>query len=131
MLKGQVVVRRDCFGARDDLQQAGANLCGLKVGHAYSANARALADRRQQGLEQSQVAEVLAIGGRILAHEHDFLHPLADQPRDLRHHVGGRTRDERPAERRDRAERASTIAAGRQLDRSDGAAVKPAPKDGR
>ena len=61
MLKRQVVVRRHHCGLRDHLKQAGPDFRWLQIGDANSANAGALTYRRQQGLEQSEIAEVLAI----------------------------------------------------------------------
>ena len=85
----------------------------------------------QQRLQQAQVAEVLAVRRGVLAHEHDLAHPLAHQPLHLGDDVLREPRDEGAAEGRDRAEGASAVAAGRELDGCDRAAVEAPSQDRR
>ena len=62
-------------------------------------------------LQQAQVAEVLAVGGGVLADQEELTHPLGRQPARLGDQVRRHAGHERAAERGDRAEAAPAVAA--------------------
>ena len=115
VLERQVEVRRDAGRRRDRLEQGRPEFGRLQVAHPDALDAVDRAELRQQRLEGAQVAEVLAVGRRVLADQHQFARALLGQPVRLGQDVGRRSRHERPAEGRDRAERAAPVAAGRDL----------------
>lgn len=126
MLEGQVEVRHDLGGRGQYVDQAGPHLGGLEVADADALDAVHLGQLRQQGLQQPDVAEVLAVRGVVLGDQHDLLDALLGQPAGLAQHVAGAAGDEGAAEGRDGAEGAAPVAAGGQLDRGDGALVQAA-----
>ena len=65
----------------------------------------------QQLLQRLQVAEILAVRGGVLADQEQLADALLGQPARLGHDLGGRTGDVGAAERRDRTERAASVAA--------------------
>ncbi len=107
------------------LEQARAHLGGLQVGHPNPVDALDRGQLGKQLLEQREVAEVLAVGGRVLADEEQLPHALLPQPARLGDDVGGPPRDERAAEHRDGAERATPVAAAGDLQRRPRAGVEP------
>ncbi len=82
----------------------------------------------QQRLEEPEVAEVLAVRRRVLAHEEQLPHAVGGQPPGLVEEVGRAPAHERAAERRDRAEGAASVAAGRQLQRRHRTGGQPRPR---
>ena len=112
-------------GVGHRLEQAGPHLGRLQVGHPHPLDALDGGQLGQQLLEQREVAEVLAVRRRVLADEEQLAHALLPQPARLGDDVGGPARDERPAEHRDRAERAPPVAAAGDLQRRPRARVEP------
>ena len=72
-----------------------------------------------------EVAEVLAVGRRVLADEEQLAHALLPQPARLGDDVGGPARDEGAAEHRDGAERAAPVAPAGDLQGRPGPGVEP------
>ena len=103
----------------------GPRLGGLQVGHPHPLDAVDGGELGQQGLEQTQVAEVLAVGRGVLRDQEQLADTLAGQPPRLGEHVGGSAAHERAAEGRDRAERAAAVAAAGQLERRQRAGLEP------
>ena len=105
----------------------GPGLGGLEVGDAHPLDAVDGGQLGQQGLEQPQVAEVLAVGRGVLADEEQLLDALRRPATGPRRATSlGPAADERAAEARDRAEGAAAVAAAGQLERRHRAAVEPA-----
>ena len=67
VLEGQVEVGHDARGRGDRLDQARPRLGGLEVGHPDPLDPVDAAELGEHGLEQAQVAEVLAVGRGVLA----------------------------------------------------------------
>ncbi len=111
-------------GDRGD--QAGAGLRRLEVGDAHPLDPLDRRQLGQQGLEQPQVAEVLAVGGGVLADQEQLPGTLVGQPARLGEHVGGAAGHEGATKGRDGAERAPTVAAGSELERSHRPGVEAA-----
>ena len=88
MLEGQIEVRRDTVGRRQDIHQAWPHFCRLQVGQPDAFNSVESREFRQQRLKQLQIAQVFSIRRRIFADEHQFPYALIPQPASLRHHVG-------------------------------------------
>ena len=107
------------------------HLGGLQVGQPHPLDAVQRGQLGQQGLEQPQVAEVLAVGRGVLADQDELAHALVGEPARLGEDVGRAAGDERAAEARDRAEGAAPVAAGRQLERGDRPALEAAAQHGR
>ena len=126
VLEGEVEVRRHTRRAGDRGDQARTGLGGLEVGHPDPLHAVDRGELGQHRLEQAQVAEVLAVGGGVLADQEQLLDALLTEPAGLAEHVGGPTGDERAAEAGDRAERAPAVAAAGELERGHRATVEPA-----
>ena len=131
VLEGQVEVGRHAGRGGDRLDQAGPQLGRLEVAHPYPLDALDRGELGQQGLQQPQVAEVLAVRGGVLTDEDDLADALPGQPARLLQHLGGPPGDVRAAERRDRAERAPAVAAGGELERRGRAAAEPAAQHAR
>lgn len=130
VLEGQVEVRGDLRRGGQDVDQAGAHLGGLEVADPDALDAVDVGELGQQGLQQPDVAEVLAVRGVVLGDQHDLLDALLGQPAGLAQHVGGAAGDEGAAEGRDGAEGAPAVAAGGQLHRGDGAGAEAATERG-
>ena len=84
----------------------------------------------QHGLEQPQVAEVLAVGGGVLADQHQLADAAGRPASRPRQQLGRAPGDEGAAEGGDGAERAAAVAAGGDLQRRGHAAREP-PADHR
>ena len=119
MLEGQVEVGSHTGGARDDIDQARPHLRGLQVVDAQPQNPRHTGQGRQEALEHADVAEVLAVGRGVLAHQHDLAHACVGEVGDLSHDLLRASTHKGAAEGRDRAEGAAAIAAGGELHRHD------------
>ena len=117
VLERQVEVRGDAGSTRDDLDQAGPQLGGLQVAHPHPLDAGHRGQRREDLLEQPQVAQILAVGGGVLADQEQLADALARQPFGLGQQLRRPAGHERAAEGRDRAERAAPVAAGGDLER--------------
>ncbi len=126
VLEGQVEVGGDLGGGGQDVDQARAHLGRLEVAHPDPLDAVDLGQLRQQGLQQADVAEVLAVGGVVLGDQHDLLHALLRQPAGLVQDVAGAAGDEGAAEGGDGAEGAAPVAARGELDRGDRGPVQTA-----
>ncbi len=124
VLEGEVEVGHDARGVGDGLDQPGSGLGGLEVGHPHPLDAVDAGELGQQGLEEPQVAEVLAVGRGVLADEEQLLDALRGEPLALLQHVARTAADEGAAEGRDRAEGAAPVAAARQLERRHRAGVE-------
>ena len=112
-------------GAGDHLEQARPQLGRLQVGHPHPRDALDRGQLRQQLLQRAEVAEVLAVGGGVLADQHQLGDALRGQPLRLAEHLGRRAGDERAAEGGDGAERAAPVAARGQLQRGGRAGGQP------
>ena len=128
VLERQVEVGRHTRRRRDHVDQAGPHLGRLQVADPHPAHPVDGGQLGQQRLEQAQVAEVLAVRRRVLAHEHQLAHPVLRQPAGLGQHVGGPARHEGAAEGRDGAEAAPPVAAGRELQRRDRSVGRAHPR---
>lgn len=126
VLEGEVEVGHDLGCGGEHVDEAGPHLGGLEVAHAHPLDAVDLGELGQQGLQQPDVAQVLAVRGVVLGDEHDLLDALLGQPARLVQHVRGAARDEGAAEGRDGAEGATAVAARGQLHGGDGRAVQAA-----
>ena len=127
VLERQVEVRGDAGRGRDDLDEVRAHLGGLQVGHAHPVDAGHVREPRQQAHERAGAArQVLAVGRRVLAHQHQLAHALHAEPRGLGDDVVRGAGDERAAEGRDRAERAAPVAARGELEVGDRARPRAA-----
>ena len=124
VLEGQVEVRRHAGRPRDRLDQAGTGLGGLQVGHPHPVDAVHRGQLGQQGLEQPEVAEVLAVGRGVLADQEQLAGALLGEPARLLQDVAGAAADEGAAEAGDRAERAAPVAAAGELEGGHRAAVE-------
>lgn len=94
VLEGQVEVRDDLGGRGQHVDQPGPHLGGLEVADADALDAVHLGQLRQQGLQQADVAQVLAVRGVVLGDQHDLLDALLREPAGLAQHVAGTARDE-------------------------------------
>ena len=130
VLEAHVEVRRYPRGAREHLHQAGPHLGRLQVGQPDPLDPLQRGQLRQQGLEQPQVAQVLAVGRGVLADQHQLAHAVLREPARLGHHVGRAAADERAPEARDRAEGAAAVAPAGELERGDRAVVEATAYDG-
>ena len=126
VLEGQVEVGNHSRGRRHDLDQPRPQFGGLQVTHPHPLDPRHRRQLGEHGLEQPQVAQVLAVGGGVLADQEELPHALARQPARLGHQVLRRPGDERAAERGDRAEAAPAVAARCDLQRRHHAVTEPA-----
>ena len=128
VLEGQVEVRRHAGGGRHDLDQPRPQLGGLQVADPDPLDPRRPPRARGSTvLQQPQVAQILAVGGGVLADQQAArARPALGQPACLGHQVLRRPGHERAAERRDRAEAAPAVAARCDLERRHDAAVQPA-----
>src|SRR6185437_6073037 len=130
VLERQVEVGGHARRSGHDLDQAGPDLGGLQVAHADARDALGLRQLGQHRLKQPQVAEVLAVGGRVLADEHQLAHAVAAKPGGLLEQFVRPPGDERATEGRDRAERAAAVATGGDLQRGRYAAYEPLAQHG-
>ena len=126
VLEGQVEVGRHPGGARDRGHQPWPGLRRLQVGDPDALDPVHGGELGQHGLQQPQVAEVLAVRRGVLADQEELVGALLGQPACLGQHVGGTTGDERAAEGGDRAERAPAVAPGGELQRGHRAGVQAA-----
>ena len=74
----------------DDLEQARPQLGRLQVGDPHAGDALDRGELGQQLLQRAQVAEVLAVGRRVLADQHQLGDALRGQPLRLAEHLGRR-----------------------------------------
>ncbi len=130
VLEGEVEVRGDLRRRGEDVDKAGAHLGGLEVADPDPLDAVHVGQLGQQGLQQADVPEVLAVRGVVLGDQHDLLDALLGQPAGLLEHVRGTAGDEGAAEGGDSAEGAAAVAAGGELHRGDGAGAEPAAQRG-
>ena len=129
LLEGEVEVGHHLGAAGQRRDQAGPQLGGLQVGKSDPVQTPSIAlSSGSRVLEQPQVAEVLAVGRRVLADQHQLADALLGQPARLGHQVLRRPGQERAAERGDGAEAAPPVAAGSDLERGDRPAGQPAPQ---
>ncbi len=117
VLEREVVVGSHARRGRDRLEEPGAELGRLQVGHPDPLDPVHRCQLGQQRLQEVEVAEVLAVGRGVLADQEQLAGALVGQPAGLGQHVGRPAADERAAEARDRAERAAPVAAAGQLER--------------
>src|SRR5699024_3769273 len=127
VLEGDVVPRHDPRYARHGTEQTRPDLRGLEVGDAHALDAADRDELRQQLLEQIEVPEVLAVGRGVLSHEEELAHPLRGEPAPFGHDVGWSSGDEGTPKGRDRAEGATAIAAGGDLQRRPRPVVETGP----
>ena len=131
VLEGQIEVRGHARCAGDGLDETGPELGRLQVADPHPLDA---GDRRQGGqylLQQAQVAEVLAVGGGVLADQVQFPDAARGQPFGLGEQLGRPARQIGTAERRDGAEGAPPVAAGSDLERRGDAVRQPAARRAR
>lgn len=121
VLEGQVVVGSHPHSRGDGGDQPGSGLGRLV--DTRTCSTPSTAESSQQGLEQPQVTEVLAVRRGVLADQEQL--PTAGEPAGLAEDVGRTTGHERAAERRDRAERAPSVTPARELQRRHRSAVEP------
>ena len=130
VLEGQVEVRRHAGCAGEGLDQPGSGLGRLEVADADPVHAVDGGQLGQQRLQEPEVAEVLAVGGGVLAHQEQLAGPLRRQPAGLLEHLVRSAADEGAAEAGDRAERAAPVAAAGQLEAGGRAGDEPDPQAG-
>ena len=131
VLERDVEVGDDAGHGGHRVEQARADLGRLQVADADPLDPGDSGEVRQDLLEQPEVAEVLAVGGGVLADQEELLDAALPQPAGLRDDVVRSPRDEGAAEHRDGAERASAVTAAGDLQRRPRAAVEPGPDDAR
>jgi hypothetical protein len=135
VLEGHVEVVGHALGAGDGGQQGRPRLRRLQVGHADAVDPRQLGQARQQPLQRGRAAvlaaEVLAVGRGVLADQEQLPDALTGEPGRLGQDLLRWSRHERPAERRDGAERAPPVAAGGDLQRGHGRVVEAAAQHAR
>ena len=128
VLEGQVEVRRDAWGRGDRVEQGRTQFGRLQVGDPDPFDAVDGCEIGQQLLQRAQVAEVLAVGRRVLADQYQFARRRSRPATAASASTSaGGPRDERAAKRRDRAERAPTVAPRRQLEICRRSVVEAAP----
>ena len=127
MLERQVEVVGHSGRGRDDLDQARTQLGGLQVADPDPLDALGGGQVGQDLLEQSQVAQVLAVRRGVLADQEQLADALAGQPAGLGQDLGRAAGHERATERRDGAERAAPVAARRDLQWGHHPGGQPAP----
>src|SRR5690606_13720544 len=125
VLEGQVEVGHDAGGAGEDVDESGADLGRLQVADADAFDAGDFGEAGQELLQGAQVAEVLAVGGGVLADQEQFADALAGEAFGFAEDVVGVAGEVGAAEGGDGAEGAAAVAAGGDLEVGDGAAVEP------
>src|ERR1035437_9318083 len=80
MLEGQVEVRRYAWCGRHHLDESGPQLGGLQVADADPADTGYRGEAGQQGLQQPEVTQVLAVGGGVLADEQQLTGAMLGEP---------------------------------------------------
>src|SRR5215470_10230863 len=83
VLEGKVEVRSHVRGRRHDLDETGPELGGLEIAHAHPLDSPQRREVGKHRLQQPQVAQVLPVGGGVLADQDELAHALGGQPGGL------------------------------------------------